>query len=110
MKTLTELKLLANKYIEEKKGENVVLCEPIFRCEKGNLVLGYMILDFIYSCNNNNIKRPTEFLIQNIENGDIIEFNDIKIKKFNDLPLTFSNKGTSPLYDEINNIIFSFDK
>jgi len=112
MKTLTELKSMASKYAEERKQKSINLYEPIFRLENNKLVLGYMLLEFD---DNYGIKRPTEWILQNIDDGEIIELNNIETKDFsnqNELPLNkvFQDSGMSPLYDEINSITSSFDK
>jgi len=112
MKTLTELKSMASKYAEERKQKSINLYEPIFRLENNKLVLGYMLLEFD---DKYGIKRPTEWILQNIDDGEIIELNNIETKDFsnqNELPLNkvFQDSGMSPLYDEINSITSSFDK
>lgn len=112
MKTLTELKSMASKYAEERKQKSINLYEPIFRLENNKLVLGYMLLEFD---DNYGIKRPTEWMLQNIDDGEIIELNNIETKDFSnqtELPLNkiFQDSGMSPLYDEINSITSSFDK
>lgn len=116
MKTFDDLKEIASKYLKDIKKENVFLHEPLFRIENNTLYLGYMIIDFVDPYNNNyDIKRPTEWLLQDLVTGEIVQFYNSNKKDFcskNELPFdkTFKNNGTSALYNDINSIAISFDK
>lgn len=116
MKTFDELRKIAKDYASEKKNNDVILYEPIFRIENDILCLAYLIIDFNDEFNNDyRIKRPVEWLIQDIKNGEILEYNNIKNKDYSttsDLPLNmlFDNNGDSILYDNINLITRSFQQ
>lgn len=116
MKTLDDLKEIASKYVKDIKNESIFLHEPLFRIEKNKLYLGYMVIDFVDSYNNNyDIKRPTEWLLQDLITGEIVQFYNSNKTDFcnkNELPFdkTFKNNGTSALYDDINSITKSFNK
>lgn len=73
---LEEYKKLTQNYIDE-KNEDFGLYGPLFRKENDKLCLGYMIMEVN---DNNRILRPRYWLLQDISNGNIIEFNDIKDK------------------------------
>ena len=107
---LNDLKQKALEFLKDKENNEIVLSEPLFRLENNKLYLGYLLLNFT---NDYKIKRPTKWLLQDMFNGNIIEFNNIVDKDFTtieQLPLDtlFEDKGTSTVYEDFNNISISF--
>lgn len=110
MKQYDELIQIAKKYACNKKGKDVILLNPIFRMEN-NLCLQYLVIEFYDEKNDDyRIKRPTEWLLQDMENGNIIGYYSILEKPYTneDLPNTFTNNGKSIIFDYSNDIIKSF--
>ena len=109
---LNDLKQKALEFLKDKENNEIVLSEPLFRLENNKLYLGYLLLNFT---DDYKIKRPTKWLLQDMFNGNVIEFNNIVDKDFTtieQLPLDtlFEDKGTSTVYDDFNNISISFSK
>lgn len=112
MKNLNELKLIAKEYIKEKK-ENAILFDPIFRLENDKLCFMYSIMEYADESNNDyRIRSTKEWVIQDIVSGDIITYNDASNEeKIGDsIDKIFDNSNNSPLYDQANTLILSFQK
>lgn len=112
MRSLTELKLLAKEYIKEKK-ENAILFDPIFRLENDKLCFMYFVMEFVdESKNDYRIRSAKEWFTQDIMSGEIItHYTASNEEKFMDLVDTvFDNTNASPIYDQANALILSFQK
>lgn len=116
MKNFNEIRDLAQKYIDTKKHQETILWDPIFRLENNKLCLMYAIVEF---CDEEKldyrIKRPTEWFIQDIESGEILEYYDVHEKDFTtieEVPLNslFSNTGKSIVYNYNVFVVESFRK
>ncbi len=116
MKDFNEIRNLAQKYIDTKKDKETILWDPIFRLENNKLCLMYAIVEF---CDEEKkdyrIKRPTEWFIQDIESGEILEYYNIHEKDFTtieEVPLNslFANTGKSIVYDYNVFVVDSFRK
>lgn len=116
MKNFDELRDLAQKYINEKKGKEVILWDPVFRIEDDKLCLMYALVEFKdEDAMDYRMMRPKEWFIQDIATGDIINYYDVKEKDFanqNNLPMDslFNNTGKSIVYDYNNLVVESFRK
>jgi flagellin-specific chaperone FliS len=98
----------ARQYAIDNCGEEKILFDPIFRKEDSEYYIGIMIVDLD---EKNDIKRPTKWMLLDIENGDLKAFYDSKDKDYNqDLPIgiTFKNVGNQSLYEYSNYILESF--
>lgn len=113
MKKYNELISIAKEYASKKKEKDTILYEPIFRMENGVLCLEYLVIEFNDEFNNDyRIKRPKEWLIQDMISGEILDYYYVSNKDYTSLPLDklFENNGSSILYDQSNFIIRSFQK
>ena len=116
MKNFDELRDIAQKYINKKKKTEIILFDPIFRIEKDKLCLMHALVEFKDEASNDfRIKRPTEWFIQDIITGEILDYYNIENYDFanvNILPLDslFENTGKSIVYDYNNYVVDSFRK
>lgn len=116
MKTFNEMKQIATDYAKQKYGNSAIIYGPLFRMENNELCLGYIFIEFNDELKNDyRVKRPTMWLLQNLNNGEIIDCFETSVKDFSSnekLPYDslYSNDGVSILYDDVNYISKSFHK
>lgn len=114
MKDIDKLQKQALKYATEKTGKKTMVSDLIFRKEKGNYYAGFMILENI-SPTDLRIKRPTKWLLLDINTAILKGFYDIKEYDFSNterLPLTsqFGEEGNSNIDGYSNLIIYSYSE
>lgn len=107
MKTFEELRNLAKDYISNIKKKDSILYEPVFRKQNNKLYLEYLVVNFDQDY---KLKKPQEWLLQDISTGEIIGYYNTNEINYTDeeVPLLFENDGKSILYDELNYIIKRF--
>jgi hypothetical protein len=110
MQKLDELQAKAKKYIEKEMGQEQLISDLIFRQDGDNYYAGFLVLEIN---EKNEIKRPTKWLLLEIETGKLKGFYDIKDYDYSDtdtLPLdkTFLAEGNAELFEYSNFITRSF--
>lgn len=113
MKKVSELISIAKEYAKTKNNKQTILYDPIFRIENNKLCIAYLVVEFNDEFNNDyRIKRPKEWLIQDIISGEILNYYNVLEKDYTTLPFDklYTNDGKSILYDQINDITKSFQK